>query len=56
MKQTQLASEEEMRFMEEELSPEEVFILGFLKGFNRRNMKMWVEMELSIFDASYDDF
>jgi len=49
VKQTQLASEEEMRFIED-LSPEEVFVLGFLKGFNRRNMKMWVEMELSIFD------
>lgn len=49
MQQNQLASEEEMRVIREELSPEEVFILGFLKGFNRENMKLWIDMELSIF-------
>jgi len=58
IQQNTLASEEEMRILEE-LKPEEIFILGFLKGFNRQNMKMWVDMELSIFaddDVSYDEF
>lgn len=60
MQQSQLASEEEMRVLEQ-MTPEEVFIMGFLKGFNRKNMKMWAEIELSIFgdadfEFGYDEF
>ncbi len=54
MQQNKFASEEEMRLIEE-LTPEETFILGFLKGFNRENMRLWVEMELSIFDVNYEE-
>jgi len=56
MQTEQLVSEEEIQIFED-LTPEEVFILGFLKGFNRQNMKMWSDMELSIFgEILYDDF
>lgn len=34
---------EELNFLKEELDSEEIFILGFLKGFDRAVMKKWVE-------------
>jgi len=32
--------------LEEQLDPEELFLVGFLKGFNRKNMMDWNEKEL----------
>lgn len=34
---------EELNFLKEELDAEEIFILGFLKGFDRGVMRKWIE-------------
>lgn len=44
---------EEIVLIERELTPEEVFILGFLKGFNRKNSQQWNQRELGNFQNFY---
>ena len=44
---------DEVALFERDLTPEEVFILGFLKGFNRKNSQQWSERELGVFQNSY---
>ncbi len=34
--------EKEIELLKEELSPEELFILGYLKGSNRNDLKMMI--------------
>jgi hypothetical protein len=46
-------SEDEMSLLEENLTPEEIFIVGFLKGFNRENMREWKERGLGAFRNPY---
>ena len=40
---TQIIEKDEMRFLQDYLTPEEVFLLGFLKSFDRRIVKKWEE-------------
>ena len=37
---------EEINLLSEELNPEEKYVLGFLKGFDRRKMKEWQKQGL----------
>jgi len=47
MKRTsQTMLEEEIEILGKQLEPREVFLLGFLKGFNRNNLRQWQEQEL----------
>jgi hypothetical protein len=48
-----LISPEEMSMISGELNPEEVFVLSFLRGFNRDNMKEWSENDLAGFENNY---
>jgi len=45
---------EEINYLSDELDPREMFILGFLKGFDRRTMKDWSNKGL--WDTSIDNF
>ncbi len=47
-------SPEEMSVLSGELDPEEIFILGFLRGFNRKNMKEWGDKDFGIFQSNSD--
>jgi hypothetical protein len=44
---------DEMTLIGSDLTAEEVFILGFLKGFNRTNSQQWSERDLGIFRNPY---
>ena len=53
-KHQKLASPEEINLLEGgDLSPEEIFVLGFLKSFDRENMKAWSREELAVFQKTY---
>jgi hypothetical protein len=42
--QTQMmTTKEEMSILSEQLGEEDLYILGFLKGFDRKIMKEWIE-------------
>jgi hypothetical protein len=43
--------EAEMEMLSEMLSSEEMYVLEYLKGFNRSNMKEWQERGLGIFSV-----
>jgi hypothetical protein len=40
------AYEQEINFLSDQLDPRDMFVLGYLKGFNRRTMKEWSEKGL----------
>lgn len=46
IKTSQTMLEEEIEILGKQLDPQEIFLLGFLKGFNRNNLKQWQEQEL----------
>ncbi len=46
MKNQYQSYEEEIRMLSEQLDPREMFILGYLKGFDRKVMKEWDERGL----------
>ena len=47
MKKTyQKMLDEEVAILSEQLDPKEIFLAGYLKGFNRSNMKAWQEQNL----------
>ncbi|MFA4953053.1 MAG: hypothetical protein WC584_02430 [Candidatus Pacearchaeota archaeon] len=37
---------EEIEILGKQLDPQEIFLVGFLKGFNRYNLRQWQELEL----------
>ena len=39
-------TEEEIEILGKQLEPREIFLIGFLKGFNRYNLRQWQEQEL----------
>ena len=43
---SQTMLEEEIKILGKQLEPREIFLLGFLKGFNRYNLRQWQEREL----------
>ena len=45
-KQSQTMTEEEIEILGKQLEPREIFLIGFLKGFNRYNLRQWQEQEL----------
>ena len=48
----QIADREEMEILKNQLDSRDLFLIGFLKGFNRSNMKEWAENDLSVFNSS----
>jgi hypothetical protein len=44
---------EEIEILREQLDPEEMYILGFLKGFDRKTLKDWSEKGLMDFSLKY---
>jgi hypothetical protein len=48
MKKQKLYQEyrQEMDFLSNQLDSEEIMVLGYLKGFNRKTMKEWQRMGL----------
>ncbi|MEK6895547.1 MAG: hypothetical protein AABX48_03425 [Nanoarchaeota archaeon] len=48
MKRRQLKqiSDEELEILESQLGPDELFIVGYLKGFNRQVTRDWAERDL----------
>ena len=46
MKTSQTMLEEEIEILGKQLEPREVFLIGFLKGFNRNNLRQWQEQGL----------
>jgi hypothetical protein len=54
MKQKQtLTQEQEMEILSEQVNPEEFYILGFLKGFDRETLKKWNKKGLMDFSVKY---
>ncbi len=46
-------SEPEADFLRDEyLDADELFLIGFLQGFNRKNEKEWTEKSIWVFDDS----
>ena len=45
---------QEYDILKSQLDSRDLFILGFLKGFNRSNMQAWSKRDLAIFDARYN--
>lgn len=45
---------EEYEPLKGQIDSRDLFILGFLKGFNRSNMQAWARRDLAIFDARYN--
>jgi len=43
---------DELEILSEQLDPQEMYILGFLKGFNRNNLKEWGKKGLMDFSVS----
>lgn len=41
MKKQKLSEKDELQLLSEQVSPEEMYVLGFLKSFDRRNLKEW---------------
>jgi hypothetical protein len=54
MKKQQIIQDyqEEINFLGKELDPSEMFVLGFLKGFDRKKLREWVE--LGLWDTSIE--
>ena len=52
-KYQKLIPKDELSILEGQLNSEELFILGFLKEFNRKNLKEWDDNELGIFQDTY---
>ena len=48
-RQEAIELEQELRMLSEQLTPEELYIIQYLKSFNRENMRDWQERELGIF-------
>ncbi|MCA9485547.1 MAG: hypothetical protein KC506_01755 [Nanoarchaeota archaeon] len=49
----QINAEKEIEIIREyEFSPEELFVLGYLKNFNRRASRAWAEDSFSGFSSS----
>jgi hypothetical protein len=44
-------SRDEVEILSSQLSPEEMYIVGFLKGFDRRVLKEWQQKELLDFSV-----
>ena len=44
--------EKEIEALKEQLDPSEVFILGFLKGFTRNDLKIMAQREPSLFNSN----
>jgi len=51
--QIELTDIEEMEILRDQLDSRDLFLLGFLKGFNRTNMQEWSRKELSVFSTQY---
>ncbi len=49
---THILEKDELNLLREQLSPEEVFLLGFLKGFDRNVMREWDKNGLWNFDIN----
>ncbi|MBI3623681.1 hypothetical protein HY212_06415 [Candidatus Pacearchaeota archaeon] len=43
----------ELDILKSQLDPRDLFILGFLKGFNRSNMLAWSRKDLAVFNTKY---
>lgn len=43
---------DELEILSEQLNPEEMYVLGYLKGFNRSNLKEWGKKGLMDFTVT----
>lgn len=50
-KYTNKFNEEEIEILSSQLDPREMYILGFLKGFDRKTLKEWNEKGLMDFSV-----
>jgi len=46
MKKQYMSEKEEIALLSEQVDPREMFILGYLKGFDRKVMREWSEKGL----------
>lgn len=51
---TQVLEKDEIKLLRDQLTPEEIFLLGFLKGFDRKVVQEWEENELWDFNFEED--
>lgn len=49
----ELADSDEISLLSKQVSPEEMFILGFLKGFDRKTLKEWNDNEIIDFSIEF---
>jgi hypothetical protein len=51
---TEVLENEEVELLREHLSPDEIFLLGFLKGFDRRVTQEWEDEGLLDISLEYE--
>lgn len=49
----ELIDGDEIKLLSNQVSPEEMFIIGFLKGFDRKTLKEWEDNEIIDFSIEF---
>jgi hypothetical protein len=50
---SEFADSNEMNILRSQVSPEDMFIIGFLKGFDRKTLKKWKDKEMMDFSIDF---